>query len=71
MTRSDIEHLAQVMVALRSLEPQEFMRMIDRMLWAIRSSHDNPHFDEQKFRAFIIGESNAGAPVTNVADIFK
>jgi hypothetical protein len=28
----------------------EFDRLIDRMLWAIRSSTGNPKFDERRFR---------------------
>jgi hypothetical protein len=63
VTRSDIEHLAQVMVSLRprgdtpvTLDEEELGRTLDRMLWAIHASKGNPHFDEGKFRDFVLGK---------------
>lgn len=51
MTRSDIEHLAQVTHSLRQrLDAQEFDLFVGRVLWAIHSSRDNPKFDEGRFR---------------------
>jgi hypothetical protein len=58
MTKNDIEHLAQVSHSLVAFLPDEELdRYVDRMLWAIRSSHDNPRFDEQKFRLAAKGGS--------------
>lgn len=57
MTRSDIEHLVQVTHSMRSkLDDTEFDQFLDRMLWAIHSSKDNPHFDENRLRKAARGE---------------
>jgi hypothetical protein len=57
MTREDIQHLSQVTHSLRSkIDEQEFDQLIDRMLWAIHSSHDNPHFDDNRFAAACRGD---------------
>lgn len=66
MTRDDIEHIAQCLTALKAqigkvYARDEHARMIDRFLWAIHASHDNPKFDEGNFRDRAFGE---------VADIF-
>ncbi len=52
MTRSDIEHLAEVTHSLRSIiDTEDFDRLLDRLLWAIHASSDNPPFDDARFRA--------------------
>lgn len=62
MTRDDIDHIAQCLIALRAsvgkvLEEDEHSRMIDRFLWAIHSSKHNPNFDEAAFRRRAMGEN--------------
>lgn len=62
MTRDDIDHIAQCLIALRSsvgkvFEEDEHSRMIDRFLWAIHSSKHNPRFDEVAFRQRSMGEN--------------
>ena len=56
MTRSDIEHLAQVTHSMRSLvDDQNFDLLIDRMLWAIHASR-SPRFDVNRFASACKGD---------------
>jgi hypothetical protein len=56
MTRDDIEHLAEVAESVfvqlnqGTMSKDDFDAFLQRVLWAIHASRDNPHFSEQAFR---------------------
>ena len=64
MTKSDIEHLAQVCESLfaqinasesKSFTIADFDSFVGRMLWAIHASNGTPRFDEARFRVSAAG----------------
>jgi hypothetical protein len=57
MTRDDITHLSEVARATRpQMVDEQYNLFLDRLLWAIHASEDNPQFDENRFREACRGE---------------
>lgn len=55
MVTQDFRHLAQVLQSLRNVElpSGEFLRLLDRMVWAIQSSPGgSPEFDAEQHQLF-------------------
>jgi len=67
MTRDDIRHLSEVLegvTAQGNAQPEmkmpdaAFETLVGHMLWAIHASKNNPHFDENTFRAIARGDTS-------------
>lgn len=74
MVTKDFEHLAQVLLSVRAqvqfgkFPADEYDRLIERVIWAIRSSPDNsPEFTSAEFERFI--RRAKGEPVADSSGV--
>lgn len=60
MTRQDISNIKAVGIATCPMiaDAEQRREFVGHLIWMIRASRGNPHFDEMKFRADLLGTSD-------------